>query len=97
MSSREITGTILRTCFGVVRKEATSEKLLEWALEGLASVERDMDKCGDMEDHAYYAGMSDAFRMVAAWIAPLKEDKSQFYHDLMGLKRPEEIVAEVAS
>lgn len=97
MSSRDISGTILRTCFGAVRKEATPSKILGWVLDEMASVERDIDKCGDMEDHAYYTGMSDAFRMVAEWIAPLKEEQSKFYHDLMGLQSPDIFPKENAS
>lgn len=93
MASRDITGAILRTCFGAVRKDQTLSKLLNLVLEELASAERDMDVCGDMESHAYYTGMSDAFRLIAYQIAPLKEKKLDFYYDLMQLQRPTDITA----
>lgn len=90
MSSRpDMTGAFLRSCFGIARKNVSKKKLLEWVLDELASVERDIDKCGEMDTHAYYTGMSDAFNMVAQWIAPFKdEESSQRYHDILGLQGP---------
>lgn len=83
MGARDISGPMLRVCFGAVSKGVTPSKLLTWVLEEMATVERDLDMTGDVDSHYYYTGMSDAFEMVAMWIAPLKDDKTQAYFDLV--------------
>jgi hypothetical protein len=83
MASRDISGPILRVCFGAVRKEATPSKLLGWVLEEIASAQRDLDKTGDIDSADYYAGMIDAYATVANWIAPVKDDKQGEFSQLL--------------
>jgi hypothetical protein len=83
MSSRDISGTMLRVCFGAVRKETTLAKVLTDITEQIAFVQRDLDICGDMDDAYYYMGMIDALEMVAYWIAPLKEARKKEFLDLI--------------
>lgn len=83
MGARDISGEMLRVCFGAVRKESTPAKILRWTLDEMASCQRDMDITGDMDSHDYYAGMIDAFEMVSLWIAPLKEDKEPLFNQLL--------------
>lgn len=89
MSSSDITGKALRVCFGAVRKDASLSKVLTDICERLAFVQRDYDKAGDMDDVNYYAGMLDAYREVASWIAPIKNEKE--WCRLLGLKTAEDI------
>lgn len=80
---RDISGAILRTCFGAVRKESTLSKVLSWVLEDMARAQRDMDMTGDVDSNEYYAGQIDAYEQVALWIAPLKEDKEELLNKLL--------------
>jgi hypothetical protein len=83
MSHRDISGTILRSCFGAVRKEATPSKLLNHVLEEIASAQRDLDITGDIDSADYYAGMIDAYVAVAQWIAPVKKEKEGLFSQLL--------------
>ena len=94
MASRDISGTLLRVCFGAVRKETTLSKLLGWTLEEMASAQRDLDMTGDVDSAFYYAGLVDAFDMVAQWIAPIKDEKK--YFALLGKMTPEEAQAQIS-
>lgn len=84
MGSRDISGPILRVCFGAVRKETTLSKLLDWVLEEMATAQKDMDITGDMDSHHYYEGMVDAYEQVALWIAPFKMEMGEEYCKLLG-------------
>jgi hypothetical protein len=83
MASRDISGTILRVCFGAVRKEVTPSKLLGWVLEEIATTQRDLDKTGDIDSADYYAGLIDAYVTVANWIAPVKDEKNAEFSQLL--------------
>lgn len=58
----------------------TDVEQLEAFIEWYESALRDQDKAGDMEDHAYYTGLLDAYEsvLVALMVVPLK-DVSTFY------------------
>lgn len=83
MAHREISGQLLRVCFGAVYKEATPAKLLTFVLEQIAFTQRDLDITGDMDSAMYYTGFIDAMEMVAHQIAPIKEGKEKTFFDLI--------------
>lgn len=83
MASRDISGPILRVCFGAVRTETTLSKLLDWVLDEIATTQRDLDITGDIDSADYYAGMIDAYSTVANWIAPVKEEKQGEFSQLL--------------
>ena len=89
MASRDISGTLLRVCFGATRKGVTPSKLLDRVLDEMASAQRDLDKTGDIDSAYYYEGMIDAYNTVAQWIAPFKDQDK--YHELLGFQSPIEI------
>lgn len=68
---REITGPLLRVCFGVPHKGLRFKTVLTDICEQIAFVQKDLDKAGDVEDACYYMGMIDAYEIVAMMIAPV--------------------------
>lgn len=93
MVQRDISGPILRTCYAATRKGVTPSTILNMVLEELSSVQLDMDKCGDMDSHYYYEGMSDAYHAVANAIAPLKPKKHALWMGLLSMQSvPQEVV-----
>ena len=91
MAIRDITGKLLRVCFGKVGKDATPSRILDAVCDAMAFVQKDLDKTCDVEEHCYYEGMIDAYNHIAHMIAPFKNDAANDkYNALLGFMSLEE-------
>lgn len=87
MGARDITGPMIKALLGTVYPDVTMAHLVENITEEMASTQRDMDICGDMEDHIYYEGCMDTYMLVLSWIAPIAKMKE--WCSLLSLKYDE--------